>query len=102
MVKDFKLVDDDIYLNPITGDFELVDSDNQHVKDICNAYPGWYKGSPSTGAGLTSSLKGKVTVASVETIIKSQLEADGYQLNRPEVTINPDGSFRIKPNAVRK
>lgn len=100
-VLDFKQVNDDLYLNPVTGDFEMVPSDNQHILDICRSFPGWWKNSPQTGAGLPLLLKGKLNVAKVENQIKSQLEADGYQVGRPLVKSDSNGNFTITPNAIR-
>ncbi len=102
IVVDFRQVDGDIYLNPTTGDFELVASDNQHILDICQSYPGWWKNSLTTGAGLPNLLKSKISIGSVENTIKAQLEADGYQVGRPIVSINKAGKVIIKPNALRK
>lgn len=101
MVKDLKQVDDDIYIDPISGDWVMVDSDNQHILDISRSFPGWWKNSLTTGAQLPLLLKGKVNPGNVETQIKLQLEADGYQVSRPSVTITPNGQFKIIPNAIR-
>lgn len=101
-VMDLKQINDDLYLNTITGDFELVPSDNQHILDICQSFPGWWKNALTVGAGLPNLLKGKVTTGSVENLIKAQLEADGYQVGRPVVIINANGKLDITPNAIRK
>lgn len=100
-VQDFLQVNDDIYIDPISGDFVMVDSDNQHILDICRSFPGWWKNSPSTGAGLPLLLKGKNNVATVETRLKSQLEADGYQPLRPSVEVDLNGNCKIIPQAIR-
>lgn len=100
-VRDFKQVDGDIYIDPILGDFVMVDSDEQHILDILQSYPGWWKNSPPTGAGVPSLLKAKITTALTESIIKQQLEADGYQMTRPFINIDRNGKFTIQPNAIR-
>lgn len=100
-VVDFKQVDDDLYFDPIIGDFVFVPSDNQHILDICAAYPGWWKNSPSTGAGIRTLLKAKFDINAVESAIKQQLEADGYQVGRPLVNITTNGKATITPNAQR-
>ena len=102
IVYDLKQVSNDLYLNPITGDFELVPSDNQHILDICQSFPGWWKNALTVGAGLPNLLKSKVSTGSVENLIKAQLEADGYQVGRPVVTIESNGKLSITPNAIRK
>lgn len=99
-VMDFKQVDDDIYINPMTGDFEMVPSDNQHILDICRSFPGWWKNSPTTGAGLPFLLKGKINPPIVESAVKVQLESDGYQVGRPLVTKAGNG-YKIIPKAIR-
>jgi hypothetical protein len=100
-VKDFKQVDGDIYIDPISGDFVMVDSDNQHILDILESFPGWWKNSLPTGAGIPVLLKAKVTTALTESVIKQQLEADGYQVTRPYINIDSAGKFTIQPNAIR-
>ena len=100
-VQDFKQVEDDLYIDPVTGDFVFCDSDNQHILDICRSFPGWWKNAPYIGAGLPLLLKSKVNPQTVESAIKSQLESDGYQVGRPYVKINTNGSFKIIPNAKR-
>lgn len=100
-VMDFKQVDDDLYIDPVLGDFVMVPSDNQHIKDILQSYPGWWKNAIQLGAGLPALLKGKINVALVESRVKSQLESDGYKVGRPKVTISPNGVTNIIPNAER-
>ncbi len=100
-VFDFKQIDDDLYVDPVTGDFSMVPSDNQHILDILRSFPGWWKNAPSVGAGLPSLLKGKFNPATVESDIKQPLEADGYKVGRPMVTINANGQATIIPNAKR-
>jgi hypothetical protein len=98
---DFKQVEDDMYINPTTGDFDFCPSDGQHVKDILFSQPGWYKEFPLLGCSIQTMLKGKINQQKVEALIKQQLEADGYSVRRPAITINTSGKFRIVPNAVR-
>lgn len=100
-VMDFKQVNDDLYINPVTGDWEMVPSDNQHITDILRSAPGDWKNSLGTGANLDILLKGKVDVQKVEATAKSQLESDNYQVGRPQVINNPNGQTIIKPNAER-
>lgn len=100
MVQDFKQIDDDLYINPVTGDFDFVDSDNQHILDILQASPGWWKNAPTLGANLNQLLKSKVNTSTVEGIIKTQLESDMYQVSRPSVQV-VSGKATIIPNATR-
>ena len=41
--QDFRQVDNDTYVDPATGDFSVVPSDNQHILDILQSEPGWWK-----------------------------------------------------------
>lgn len=100
-VKDFKQIDGDIYIDPVAGDFVMVDSDNQHILDILQSYPGWWKNSLTTGAGIPVLLKSKINAVLTENVIKQQLEADGYQVTRPYINIDTSGKFTIQPNAIR-
>jgi hypothetical protein len=102
IAQDFKQVDDDLYINPQTGDFEFGPSDSQCIKDILFSNPGWYKDFPLIGASIQMLLKGKINQQKVEALIKQQLEADGYKLTgRPVITVGSDGTVTITPNALR-
>lgn len=98
---DFKEVEDDLFINPNTGDFDFVPSDNQHIRDILGSYPGWWKEFPLVGVGIGILLKAKVNAQKVEALIKQQLEADGYKVARPDVKVDTNGRGIISPNAVR-
>lgn len=99
--QDFKQVDNDLYFSPVTGDFVIHPSDNQHIQDILASEPGWWKEFPSVGAMIRRLLKGKVNVQRVESTVKQQLEADGYQVFRPSISITANGFTEIRPNAKR-
>lgn len=101
LVVDFKQVNDDLYFDPIIGDFVLAPSDPQHVEDILRSAPGWWKNSPTTGANISVLLKGKIDIQKIENTIKTQLEADGYQVGRPSITKDANGKYIISPNAER-
>lgn len=100
-VVDFKQVDDDLYFNPILGDFEFVPSDNQHILDILRSYPGYWKRVPGIGAGIGSLLKAKINVVTVENKTKTQLESDSYQVGRPVLSVDRNGRAIISPKAER-
>lgn len=98
---DFREVENDLYINPVTGDLEFEDADNQNIIDVLSAFPGHYKEFPAVGAGVSALLKGKVNFQKVEATTKEQLEADGYRALRPTFTITQAGQAIIKPNATR-
>ena len=102
---DFKLVpdgngNDDIYIDPETGDFVIEASDEQHVKDTINAFPGWWKQYPADGVGARAFLGSSGQIQVLNRSIKIQLQADGYTVNNPQISfaggqlsINPDASI---------
>lgn len=98
---DWREVEDDLYFNPITGDFDVSPSDNQHIEDLLNSPPGSYKDFPLATITLVPLLKGKLTAPKAESIMKQTLENDGYSVGRPQVSSDSVGNFIIKPNAKR-
>ncbi len=101
--KDFKLDSDgDLYINPNTGDLEIGFSDKQHIKDILNSNVGWWKQYPLVGVAIQSYLNSSGKQQQLERIIKIQLIADGYSVERPTITNKPDGTFLINTNAIRR
>ena len=98
---DFAEKDNDLHINPATGDFEFVEASQQHIQDILQTNPGEWKEFPAVGCGIMKLLKGKLSEQAVESVIKEQLEADGNFVNRPEVTITKSGKATIQPNATR-
>lgn len=99
--QDFKQVDNDLYFSPTTGDLVIAESDNQHIQDILQSEPGWYKEFPQVGASVRKLLKARINVQKVTSLIKQQLEADGYQVNQPTVSINANGKTIVNPRAKR-
>lgn len=98
---DYKMVDNDKYINPATGDFDIVPSDSQHIKDLLSHNQGEYKQFPLSTINLVNLLKGKINQQNIESEIKSILEADGYKSSgRPVVNTSPD-KIQITPNATR-
>ena len=50
MNQDFALSANDLYIS--NGDFAISESDNQHIADTLNAFPGWWKENPADGIGV--------------------------------------------------
>ena len=90
----------DLYINPITGDFEIGPSDEQHIQDIIESFAGHWKESPSVGVGIDLYLKGTGTLQAIEAAILLQLTKDGYQA-APRASLDPDGKLIIVTNATR-
>jgi len=51
MTTDFALTNNDLTITP-AGDFAIGESDNQHLYDIINSFPGWWKQFPQVGVGI--------------------------------------------------
>lgn len=82
------------------GDLVIDASDEQHIQDTINAFPGWWKEFPADGVGILSYLKSSGTQQDLARSTILQLQADGYTVNNPVVVINPD-NISINPNAIR-
>ena len=50
MTTDFQLINNDLTI--VNGDFAIAESDNQHLYDIINSFPGWWKEFPQVGVGI--------------------------------------------------
>jgi len=78
MEKDFKY-ETDLVID--LGDFVLADSDQQNVQDIINAYKGNYKEFPLIGVGIDTYRNSTPDPSELQSIVKKQLEADGFTVN---------------------
>ena len=72
----------DIYINPTTGDFEIIESDSQHVNDILQAVSGDYKEFPLVGVNFYLYHNSTGQRERVEQTIRTQLQGDGYQVTK--------------------
>lgn len=99
--QDIKLDDDgDLFIDPVTGDFKIDFSDEQHIKDIIQSFAGEWKEFPSVGVGIAQYLNSSGMEQEIAKQINLQLSADGYSVSGPSVEFTPDG-LAINPNAVR-
>jgi hypothetical protein len=101
---DFQLVpdgngNDDIYIDPVTGDFVIVTSDQQHIKDTVATFPGWWKQYPADGVGAFAYLGSAGQIQQLSRSIKLQLQNDGYTVKNPQINYNPGGQLTINPDA---
>lgn len=91
----------DIYINPITGDFDIVESDGQHVGDIMQSITGDYKEFPLLGVNFFLFENSTGQGQNIERIIRTQLGSDVYQVTKvivpdtvtsvADITIYADG-----------
>ena len=89
---DFQL-DSNNDLNIENGDFVVAPSDMQHISDIMDFFPGALKQYPSLGVGLRQYLKSQ-SPAQVVTVIKQQLQSDGYVVGNINAT-NVAGDLKV-------
>ena len=82
------------------GDFAIGESDEQHVIDTINAFPGWWKEYPQEGVGIRSWIGSPGNRQEVQRAIRIALEADGYSADNPSVEFLPNGELKIAPNAT--
>ena len=88
------------------GDIEIANgdiiwdvSDEQHIQDTINAYPGWWKENFSDGVGIRDFLNASGQEQILSRILKIQLESDQYQVDNPSIEFASNGSLTINPNA---
>jgi hypothetical protein len=102
MGKDFKLVNNGLYINPVTNDFELVESDSQHVENIIIAEPGWYKEFPSIGVGLQKYNRTSGKQQELDRAIAVNLQMDGKGNLKIRSILMPDGTYQFEIYAAPK
>lgn len=98
---DIALQQNDAYIDPGTGDFLIVASDEQHIIDTINAFPGWWKENPSDGVGLFQYENSSGQEQILQRVIKIQLQSDGYQVSNPIVRRDSSGELIVQPNAIK-
>lgn len=99
--RDLFLNGNDLYIDPIAGDFIIADSDEQHVTDTLAAFPGWWKEEPADGVGVFAYQNSSGQQQILARSIKQQLQSDGYQCNNAVVTQSSSGLLTIQPNAIK-
>jgi hypothetical protein len=75
----------DIYINTSTGDFSIIESDNQHVSDILEAVSGDYKEFPLIGVNFFRFSNSTGQRQALEGIMRTQLLSDGYRVIKVEI-----------------
>lgn len=98
---DIFLVGNDLYIDPIEGDFDPSVADEQHIMDNITDFPGWWKEFPSDGVGIFSYENSSGQQQVLSRNIKQQLQSDGYQCTNPIVKQLPDGLLEVTPNAYK-
>lgn len=76
------------------GDFVVGASDFQHVEDIITSFCGEWKQYPILGVGLLQYLNSQ-NPQKATTIIKQQLQSDGYNLQNAQVGVDTNGTLKV-------
>ena len=104
MVKDIALtrtpqgVDTFVFAN---GDFVISDSDQQHIQDIFESEPGFWKEHPLIGVAINTYLKSSGKEQEIQVNGAIQLKSDVYQDVTVDASYTSDGTLNIATNAVR-
>lgn len=80
------------------SDVSWVQSDEQHIQDTINAFPGWWMENFSDGVGIRFYLNSQGQEQILARAIKIQLESDLYQVGSPMVLFD-NGKLVIQPDA---
>lgn len=97
--KDFGLFQNDLITDD--GDFVISLSDQQHIADTINAFPGWWKENPADGVGIFQFLESSGQEQEIERSVKINLQSDGYQVGNPNVSKDSNGNLTIDPQATK-
>lgn len=84
------------------NDWVWSESDEQHVADTINAFPGWWKENFADGVGILLYVNSKGQEQVLARSIKLNLQSDQYTVDNPTVsfvnsqlTINPNATINI-------
>jgi len=85
----------------VDGDFGIAESDQQHIQDTINAFPGWWKQYPADGVGVRAYVGSAGILQDLARAVKLQLKSDGYTANNPEIVMDErTGRITIYPNVA--
>lgn len=96
--RDFALSGNDLFFQ--NGDLAISESDDQHIADTMNAFPGWWKQFPADGVGVFQYYNSAGQEQTIKRSLIIQLSSDGYNVRNPEVSVNASGQLSINPNAT--
>jgi hypothetical protein len=97
--QDFSLSNNDLVTRD--GDFAIAESDEQHVADTINAFPGWWKENPADGVGVFQFMNSSGMEQEISRSVKINLQSDGYTVSNPLVSIDASGLCLIDPKATK-
>lgn len=90
----------DMVIDTVTGDFKVIESDQQHQEHILKAKKGQFYEFPTLGADSNSLQNSTATNESIKQLIRENLEADNYRVNR--VVITGRRPLEIQIDSIRK
>lgn len=91
------LFDNDLIIRD--GDFVIGKSDVAHIKDLIISSAGWWKENPLLGVGI-SNYQNSGKTQELQSALKKNLEADGYDANQVKVSLDANGKFNIDISAL--
>lgn len=95
----FDLQYDDLGLIINDNDAIWDKSDTQHVQDIINAAPGWWKENHTLGVNIRLYLSSTGQEQVLQRSLKINLESDLYTVTNPKVYFH-NGSLIVQSNAT--
>lgn len=98
MVKDIILADDNDLIINSTGDFDVKESDQQHVILLINTFLGQWKQDPLVGVGIINYLASSGQQQTLRREITVQMIADGYDVK--EIILKDNALYYIDANRV--
>lgn len=76
------LLDDEMELKVLNGDWQVGESTTQHQKCLLVAAPGNYLQSPGVGVDLYGNINNDEGIETIRKSIQRQFEADGMKIER--------------------
>ena len=84
------------------GDLTIGPSDTQHLYDLINDEPGFWKQFITVGVGINGYIQATGNFADLSNNIIRQLKNDGYSLTSPSIRMDSANSvLTVDPNATR-
>lgn len=99
MRKDIALINNDLVISR-NGDFQLLESDEQHIQDTINANVGTWKENPIDGVGIINYIGSPALKQKLQKKIRIELESDLYKVSNPFINFDANGKLLINPNAT--
>lgn len=96
---DLNINNNDIFI--INGDFIIAESDEQHILDSLNSFPGYWKQNPLDGVGIRQYQNAVGIEQDLARKINVELASDGYQSAGAIVAFDATGRLNVNPNAYK-